>query len=309
MRTSPLLPGLLLVLALVLLAGCSRKDPEDVKVTLEDGKLVIVNNSGDDIYYYNNDDPARPWVPASAPHLRIRDGERRTFDIDAPGVREHGVRVNWWHRGRPLPDSDLFGADRVRKVQFEPVAINALLPKPPDPAIEQAAAANLANTCRDRMALEAWAERRARGTEPSASPPDASNEGIPSPCQDIVQDCTAAKQCGNRLAGERRALEGVRVATGTSALAGIGVTPLPSIAPTVANELASVCRDRALLDAWDKSNPRTAGNRPDPPDFSNAAVPWACRDLLRDCEAQKSCPKVLAEQKAQLDEVRVRAGR
>ena len=229
--------------------------------------------------------------------------------VDVPGVREHGVRVNWWHRGHPLPNSDLFGADRVRKVQFEPVVVTALLPTPPDPAIEQAAAANLADACRARVVLEAWIARRAQGAEPSATPPDASIEGIPSQCQHIVWECMAAKQCGNRLASERRALEAARVATGTSALTGIGVTALPSAAPTVANELASVCRDRTLLDAWDQLNPRKGGNRPEPPDFSIAAVPWACRDLIRECEAQQSCPKVLAEQKTQLDDVRVRAGR
>lgn len=309
MRTPPLLPGLLLVLALTLLAGCSRKDPENVKVTLEGGKLVIVNNSGDDIYYYNNDDPGRPWTPASQPDLRIGNGERRTFDIDGPGVRENGVRVNWWHRGRQLPDSNLFGADRVRHVQFDPVAVNEILPKLPDPAIEQAAAASLATVCRDRLVLEAWTERRSRDAEPSATPPDPSAEGIPTACQEIIRDCTAAKECANRLAGERRALDAARAATGVAPTAGtFGITP-PSPATRVATELIDVCRERMLLDTWDQANSRKGGTRPEPPDFSTAAVPWACRDLVRDCEAQQSCPALLAAQKSQLGEMRVRVRR
>ena len=309
MRTPPLLPGLLFIIVLSLLTSCSRKDPEDVKVTLEGGKLVIVNNSGDDIYYYNNDDPGRPWIPASQPNLRIGDGERRTFDVDGPGVRENGVRVNWWHRGRQLPDSDLFGADRVRKVQFDPVAVNKILPQVPDPAIEQAAAASLANICRDRVSLEAWTDRRARGAEPSATPPDSSTEGIPTGCQEIIRDCTEAKQCANRLAGERRALDAARAATGVSPNVVYGATAPASPAARVTAELIDVCRERALLDAWDKANPRTAGNRAEPPDFSTAAVPWACRDLVRDCETQQSCPTALTVQKTQLGEVRLRAQR
>lgn len=343
MRTPPLLLGLLLVLILSTLAGCSRKNPEDVKVMIEGDQLVIVNNSGDDIYFYNNDVPGRPWVPVSVPSIRIRGGERRTFDLDTPGVREHGVRVNWWHRGHQNPDSEYFGADRVRTVLFDPVVVTAVLPTPPDPAIEQAAAASLATVCRDRIVLEAWTDRRTRGAEPSATPPDPSEEGIPSGCREIIRDCNAEKKCEIRLAVERRALEDARTAshfasadnlgkarakasaaTPPEAAANTAVNPSTSAAtpaaiegataptsgaPLVVNELASICRERTLLDAWIKSPAHNAGHPSTPPDFFAAAVPWSCRDLLRDCEAQKSCPAVLAEQTAQLSELRARARR
>ncbi len=309
MRAPLLLPVLLLILVLSLFAGCSSKDPEDVKVTIEGDKLVIVNHSGADIYYYNNDVPGRPWVPASAPNIRIADGERRIFDLDAPGVRENGVRVNWWHRGRKNSDSEYFGADRVRTVLFDPAAVIAVLPTPPDPAIEQAAAANLATVCRERVVLEAWTDRRARNAEPSATPPDPSAEGIPSGCRDILRDCTAANQCANRLAGERRALDAARAAAGIVSNTGVGLTAAPSASSSVVNELASVCRERTLLDAWIGSPMRKAGDPSEPPDFSAAAVPWSCRDLVRDCETRKSCPARLAEQTALLNEVRGRATR
>jgi len=192
MRT-PLLFSLLFILALTLLAGCSRKDSEDVKVTLEGGKLVIVNNSGEDIYFHNSDAIGSAWIPTSLPNIRIADGERRAFGIDDRRLRQNGIRVNWWHRGSKYPDTEIYGADRVRKVLFDAAAVNAVLPKLPDPAIEQAAAANLATVCRDRVVLAAWSDRRARGAEPSETPPDTSTEGIPSACREIVRDCTASK--------------------------------------------------------------------------------------------------------------------
>ncbi len=343
MRSSSRLSSLLFIVVLTLLAGCSRKDPEDVKVTLADGKLVIVNNSGADIYHHTSDAIGSAWIPASLPNIRIADGVSRVFGIDDRLFRENGIRVNWWHRGSKYPDSDIYGADRVRKVLFDAAAVNAVLPKLPDPAIEQAAAASLATVCRDRVVLAAWTDRRARGAEPSETPPDTAAEGIPSGCQDMVRDCTAAKDCASRLTAERKSLDDLRAGTGfaptdylnkprtvapgivnqgvavdTAAnpaaapavpLARPGATTTTSAASPVVLELANVCRERTLLDAWDKATSRNAGSNTAPPDFSLAAVPWSCRDLVRDCEPQKSCAAVLAEQKAVLQEVRMRVRR
>lgn len=330
--------GLFLLVAM--LAGCSRKNPEDVKVFFEGGKIVIVNNSGDDIFYHFSDIIGGAWIPVSLPTIQIKDGERRAFDANDPYLRQNGIRVNWWHRGEKLEKTELYGPDRVRKVLFDAAAVRAALPPLPDLTIEPKAAAALTAVCKERELLRIWSERRASGAEPAEPPPDIAAAPLPASCNQYLADCRMEKSCARKLKELQSSLDELRAATGyapadyisrppidTSAPAGtdgqvaataLGIPPTaaastappkPVVVAAASQDVATACRDRTMLDAWDTATPRAPGVKRQPPDFSAAAIPWACRDLVRDCEAQQSCPAMLAEQRAQLGAVRERASR
>jgi hypothetical protein len=323
--------ALVAVLALSLVAGCG-KDPEAVTVTLDKAKLVIKNDSGSDVYYFLTGYPGVAWIPASLPNIRIRPGTQisRGIDPDDSDLRRDGFIVNWWHEGEKYDKTDIRGADRVRKVRITPQQLAAALPPIPDPAETKATAGALLAACKERVLLEAWASRRARGTEPSETPPDFGPEPVPSGCRDILSDCTKLKTCDVNLARQLEARDAARASTGfqpadyvknvavveagaSPAAAGASV-PVASTASTsrpgeipLTQQLLSVCRERTLLDSWDRTMSRRPGEKLQPPDFSSATIPWGCRDLARDCEEQKSCQAALDEQQKQLGEVRARA--
>jgi len=330
--------GLLLLVSV--LAGCSRKNSEDVKVFFEGGKLVIVNNSGDDIYYHLSDYIGVGWIPASVPTIQIKDGDRRTFDANDPYLRHNGIRVNWWHRGEKYDKTELYGADRVRKVLFDGATVRASLPPLPDLTIEPKATAALTAVCKERELLRIWSERRASGAETSEPPPDIATSELPASCNQYLFDCKMHKNCAVTLKEFQSSLDELRAGTGyapadylqrppvdgtatsggggrvaTSAAdlppaASASAAPARPVAvPAVLHDIAAACRDRTMLDAWDKATPRAAGAKRQPPDFSAATIPWACRDLVRDCDAQQSCPAMLAEQLAQLRETQLRVSR
>lgn len=340
-RSITVVLGLLLFVAM--LAGCSRKNPEDVKVFFEGGKLVIVNNSGDDIFYHLSDYIGSAWIPVSLPTIQIKDGDRRTFDANDPYVRQNGIRVNWWHRGKKYDKSDLYGPDRVRKVLFDAATVSAALPPLPDLTAEPKAAAALPAVCKERELLRTWSEQRASGAATSELPPDIATSPTPPACNQYLFDCKLHKNCVATLKEQQSSLDELRTNTGyapadyvtrapidtstttsgdtTAPRAAPAITPAAAAPPggmaatkaaevaPVSRELADVCRQRTLLEAWDESTARVAGGKREPPDFSTAAIPWACRDLVRDCEVQQSCPAMLAEQQSQLREVRIRASR
>lgn len=323
--------ALVAVLALSLVAGCG-KDPEAVTVTLDNAKLVIKNDSGSDVYYFLTGYPGVAWIPASLPNIRIRPGSQvsRGIDPDDTDLRRDGFIVNWWHEGDKYDKTDIRGADRVRKVRITPQQLAAALPPIPDPAETKATASALLAACKERVLLEAWASRRARGTEPSETPPDVGPEPVPSGCQELLRDCTKLKTCDTNLARQLEARDAARASTGFQpadyvknvavvdagarpAAAGSPVSVSPAASTSrpgdvpLTQQLLSVCRERTLLDAWDKTMSRRPGEKLQPPDFSSANVPWGCRDLARDCEGQKTCQSALDEQQRQLGEVRARA--
>lgn len=319
------------VLALSLVAGCG-KDPEAVTVTLDKAKLVIKNDSGSDVYYFLTGYPGVAWIPASLPNIRIRPGTQvsRGIDPDDTDLRRNGFIVNWWHEGEKYEKSDIRGADRVRKVRITPQQLAAVLPPIPDPAETRATASALLSACKERVLLEAWASRRARGAEPSEAPPDFGPEPVPSGCQDLLNDCTKMKTCDINLARQLEARDAARASTGFQpadyvknvAVVGADASPAAagspvSVPPTASTsrpgevpltqQLLSVCRERTLLDAWDKTTSRRPGETRQPPDFSSANIPWGCRDLARDCGDQGTCQAALDDQRKQLGEVRARA--
>jgi hypothetical protein len=323
--------AILAVLALSLVAGCG-KDPEAVTVALDKAKLVIRNDSGSDVYYFLTGYPGVAWIPASLPNIRIRPGSQvsRAIDPDDTDLRRDGFIVNWWHEGDKYDKTDIRGADRVRKVRITPQQLAAALPPIPDPAETKATAGALLAACKERVLLEAWVSRRASGTEPSETPPDFGPEPVPSGCRDILSDCTKLKTCDVNLARQLEARDAARASTGfqpadyvnnvaavdpgaSPAAAGSPVSVPPAAATSrpgevpLTQQLLSVCRERMLLDSWDKTMSRRPGEKLQPPDFSSATIPWGCRDLARDCEEQKSCQAALDDQKKQLGEVRARA--
>jgi hypothetical protein len=77
----------------------------------------------------------------------------------------------------------------------------------------------------------------------------------------------------------------------------------------VGQQLLAACRERTLLDAWDRRMNRRPGERLAPPDFSSAPIPWGCRDLARDCEARDSCRAALDQEQHRLDMLRQRVAR
>ena len=318
-------PALALLVALVLplVAGCG-KNPEAVTVKLENAKLVIANDSGSDVYYFLTGYPGVAWIPASLPNIRIRPGAKitRAIDADDADLRKDGFVVNWWHEGEKYEKTDIRGADRVRKVRITPEQLAASLPPLPDPAAVKATAGELLEACKERVLLEAWASRRARGTEPSETPPPFGNEPVPSGCRDILRDCTMLKTCDTNLVAQRDARDAARAKIGfqpadyvknapvvdpdaTAPGARSASASLPGEVP-VTQQLLSACRERMLLDSWDRTMARRPGQKLEPPDFSGASIPWGCRDLARDCEAQKTCQTVLEDQKRQLGEIRAR---
>lgn len=342
MQSRTLIVALGLVLVFAVLAGCSRKNPEDVKVFFEGGKLVIVNNSGDDIFYHLSDYLGSAWIPVSLPTIQIRDGDRRSFDADDPYLRQNGIRVNWWHRGEKFEKTDLYGPDRVRKVLFDAATVSAALPPLPDLTAEPKAAAALPAVCKEREVLRIWSERRASGAETSDTLPDVAASPLPASCNQYLFDCKLHKNCVATLQEMQSSLDTLRASTGyapvdyltrppvetPAAPSGDGQVSLrasgvpaappapatmastkPVAVPAVSADLGIACRERTMLDAWDKATPRVTGVKRQPPDFAAAAIPWACRDLIRDCEAQHSCPAMLADQQAQLRDARIRASR
>lgn len=325
--------ALVVVLALSLVAGCG-KDPEAVTVTLDKAKVVIKNDSGSDVYYFLTGYPGVAWIPASLPNIRIKPGSQVSHGIDPDDadLRRDGFIVNWWHEGEKYEKTDIRGADRVRKVRITPQQLAAALPPIPDPAETRATASALLAACKERVLLEAWASRRARGAEPAEAPPDFGPEPVPSGCRDLLNDCTKLKTCDTNLARQLEARDAARASTGFQpadyvknvTVVDAGANPAQAGAPLpvspaastsrpgevpLTQQLLSVCRERALLDSWDKTTSRRPGEKLEPPDFSGASIPWGCRDLARDCEQQKTCQAALDEQKKQLGEVRARASR
>lgn len=329
--------------AFVAVAACSRANPEDVQVAIEKDKLVVVNKSGEDIYYQIT--AARnlqAWIPVSLETIRIRRDERRRFDLDLDdrGLRESGFAFNWWHRGELIGDSGFHGPDRVRKVVFDSAKLATLLPALPDPAAVADTEHRMLEACRERVVLEAWMARRVNGTEAEETPPDAPGQPMPSACQDLLRDCRALKTCDTNRVAQQQRLDEARGQAGfkpadyvtsfraADALPGAvvgsrrgvpsagqpartapttdGVVQASASIPDTNGALLAVCREREMLDAWERSTASGSGERPAPPDFAGAPVPWSCRDLVRDCEAGKRCPEVLAAQKALLDQTRAR---
>jgi len=323
--------ALLAALALSLVAGCG-KDPEAVTVKLDKSKLVIRNDSGSDIYYFVTGYPGVAWIPASLPNIRIKPGAQFSLGIDPDDsdLRRDGFIVNWWHEGDKYEKTDIRGADRVRKVRVTPAQLAAALPPIPDPAVTRATASELLAACKERVLLEAWASRRARGAEPAETPPDFGAEPLPSGCQELLRDCTKLKTCDTNLARQLEGRDAIRASTGFQpadyvqnapvveadanpaaagapmAVASTASTSRPGEVP-LTQQLLSVCRERTLLDSWDRTMSRRPGEKLQPPDFSSANIPWGCRDLARDCEEQRTCQAALDDQKKQLGEVRARA--
>ena len=319
--------ALLAVLALSLVAGCG-KDPEAVTVTLDKAKVVIKNDSGSDVYYFLTGYPGVAWIPASLPNIRIKPGSQVSHGIDPDDadLRRDGFIVNWWHEGEKYDKTDIRGADRVRKVRITPQQLAAALPPLPDPVAAKATATELLAACKERVLLEAWATKAARGGEASEAPPDIGNEPVPSGCQELLRDCTKLKTCDTNLARQIEARDAARASTGfqpadyvrNAPVVEAGATPgVPASAAStpstsrpgevpLTQQLLSACRERTLLDSWDRTMTHRKGEKLEPPDFSSASIPWGCRDLARDCEAQKSCQAALEDQKRQLGEIRAR---
>ncbi len=176
--------------------------------------MYSVNNSGDDIYYHLSDYIGAAWIPVSLPTIQIKDGDRRGFDANDPYLRQNGIRVNWWHRGKKYDKAEFYGADRVRKVLFDAATVSASLPPLPDLTIEPKAAAALTAVCKEPELLRIWSERRASGAETSEPPPDIATSQLPASCNQYLHDCKMHKNCAVTLKELQSSLDQLRAGTG-----------------------------------------------------------------------------------------------
>ena len=322
--------ALMATLALGAAAGCAD-NPEAVGVMLENAKLVIENRSGADAYYRVTEFRSEDFVPASLPGVRVRPGARLALDVDDPFVRDRGLAVHWWHEGDLLEGTDVRGADRVRKAVFLPGQVAAALPPLPDPEAARATGEVLLGACKERALIGAWADRRARGLETSSRPPDLRDEPVPAGCQALLRECTKLARCDIVAVEQKEARDAMRAqvgyrppaedaaAAGEADVEGGEVAVVASAGRAVAGsrpgevplgqQLLAACRERTLLDAWDRRMNRRPGERLAPPDFSSAPIPWGCRDLARECEARDGCRAALDQERRQLDTLRQRVAR
>lgn len=106
-------------LALALLvAGCSQKPTEDVRLRLDGADLVIENRSGADIHHQLTPLPAaQAWVPASLPGNRLESGRFVRWRI-APSQRGQAVELHWWRPGQAIDASGIRGPDRIRRISL-----------------------------------------------------------------------------------------------------------------------------------------------------------------------------------------------
>ena len=332
MRSSPRLRTFTLVatLAIVAASGCAD-NPEAVGVRLEKAKLVIENRSGTDVYYRVTGFRSEDFVPASLPGVRVRPGARLALDVDDPFVRDQGLAVHWWHEGDPLEGTDVRGADRVRKAVFSPRQVAAALPPLPDPEAARATGEVLLAACKERTLVGTWADRRARGLETASGPPDLRDEAVPAGCLALLRECTKLTRCDIVAVEQKDARDAMRAqvgyqppaedatAAGDTDVVGGEVAVVASAGRTVAQslpgevpvgqQLLAACRERTLLDSWDRKMNRRPAERLAPPDFSSAPIPWGCRDLARACEARDSCRAALDQERRQLDTLRQRVAR